>query len=560
MGVLCALGCGHSAPPGASDAGAPETALGPSAAPSASGPAEAAAPPGASVAGASSAVEPSAPPAPGEPVLDRTLAPGTLRVHLARGADALPGVVVHVVGIGVDTQLEDRAKATDAHGDIELAGLATDGSVAYHLLALAVADRFESVPLTPGPTAGLRIELVAPPAGVAQPLDGVPEADEPVPPDEVWVRVLGNADPAAVELVELGTGAVQPAAPASGTPGSSPHARFTDVRGAGVRVARLRAGGGTYVSRPLLAAPGRGVVRTLTDSNRPVARCRYLLERKLDDLAGRVRCEVLGLGGAPRRFETGDVRLPLPAHAQGVALDGAPARAAVEGGELVWRGPLPPGHTELEARFGLPVEAGRATFAITPTQALFQADAVVERGATTEIVDLVGATGPASVEAPDAGGEYHRIGASGVAAGGTFGFGITGLRRRTPCEELHPTFTGHERPHPAPDLEAELVDGPKVALRSLRGRVLVLNLWASWCPPCHEELPSLGRLARGLDRERALVLGLASDASWDDVRRVAGRTPEITVWLDRPASTAAGALGTLAQKLGTSKLPETYLV
>ncbi|MCC6526617.1 MAG: hypothetical protein IT373_28470, partial [Polyangiaceae bacterium] len=41
---------------------------------------------------------------------------------------------------------------------------------------------------------------------------------------------------------------------------------------------------------------------------------------------------------------------------------------------------------------------------------------------------------------------------------------------------------------------------------------------------------------------------------------VAGRTPEITVWLDRPASTAAGALGTLAQKLGTSKLPETYLV
>ena len=43
----------------------------------------------------------------------------------------------------------------------------------------------------------------------------------------------------------------------------------------------------------------------------------------------------------------------------------------------------------------------------------------------------------------------------------------------------------------APDVTLRLVDGSKVALSSLRGKVVVLNFWATWCVPCRQELPML---------------------------------------------------------------------
>lgn len=44
---------------------------------------------------------------------------------------------------------------------------------------------------------------------------------------------------------------------------------------------------------------------------------------------------------------------------------------------------------------------------------------------------------------------------------------------------------------PAPDFEVTLIDGSKVTLASLRGQVVVLNFWATWCVPCRAELPLL---------------------------------------------------------------------
>jgi thiol-disulfide isomerase/thioredoxin len=47
-------------------------------------------------------------------------------------------------------------------------------------------------------------------------------------------------------------------------------------------------------------------------------------------------------------------------------------------------------------------------------------------------------------------------------------------------------------PHaPLPDLSVRRLDGSEVALRSYQGKPLVVNLWASWCPPCRREMPAL---------------------------------------------------------------------
>lgn len=53
--------------------------------------------------------------------------------------------------------------------------------------------------------------------------------------------------------------------------------------------------------------------------------------------------------------------------------------------------------------------------------------------------------------------------------------------------------------------------GRVLTLTGLRGRVLVLNVWATWCAPCRRELPSLDRLARTLDDRRFVVALLSAD-------------------------------------------------
>jgi len=50
---------------------------------------------------------------------------------------------------------------------------------------------------------------------------------------------------------------------------------------------------------------------------------------------------------------------------------------------------------------------------------------------------------------------------------------------------------GHRGPRLAPDFAAPDLAGHAVRLSALRGKVVVLNLWTTWCPPCREEMPSL---------------------------------------------------------------------
>jgi thiol-disulfide isomerase/thioredoxin len=64
----------------------------------------------------------------------------------------------------------------------------------------------------------------------------------------------------------------------------------------------------------------------------------------------------------------------------------------------------------------------------------------------------------------------------------------------------------------APDYGAVTLDGDSVSLAALRGRLVLLNIWATWCPPCREEIPALQRLherhaAAGLE-----VVGVSIDS------------------------------------------------
>lgn len=45
--------------------------------------------------------------------------------------------------------------------------------------------------------------------------------------------------------------------------------------------------------------------------------------------------------------------------------------------------------------------------------------------------------------------------------------------------------------HPAPEFALTAVDGSQIALSDLRGQVVLINLWATWCPPCRAEMPAI---------------------------------------------------------------------
>ncbi len=106
---------------------------------------------------------------------------------------------------------------------------------------------------------------------------------------------------------------------------------------------------------------------------------------------------------------------------------------------------------------------------------------------------------------------------------------------------------------PAPPFVLEMDSGQRLTSADLRGKVVVLNLWASWCPPCLEELPSLERLRRQLDGSNVVVIGVSVDKDWADVRKVVEKTgAKVTMALDPEQK--------VARSFGTSKFPETYIL
>ena len=91
----------------------------------------------------------------------------------------------------------------------------------------------------------------------------------------------------------------------------------------------------------------------------------------------------------------------------------------------------------------------------------------------------------------------------GLLAGG-LGVGAWAMR-----DELFPVEVGSR----APDFAARTVDGSNVVrtLADYRGKVVVLNLWATWCPPCIVEMPSFERLKAQVDDTSLRIVAVSVD-------------------------------------------------
>jgi peroxiredoxin len=105
----------------------------------------------------------------------------------------------------------------------------------------------------------------------------------------------------------------------------------------------------------------------------------------------------------------------------------------------------------------------------------------------------------------------------------------------------------------APDFEITTDSGQAVSLKQFGGKLLVLNFWATWCPPCVEEIPSLNRFQEELKPQGVVVVAVSVDRNAAKYKQFLQR---------RPVSfqTARDPESSIPAKYGTFKYPETYII
>jgi thiol-disulfide isomerase/thioredoxin len=95
-------------------------------------------------------------------------------------------------------------------------------------------------------------------------------------------------------------------------------------------------------------------------------------------------------------------------------------------------------------------------------------------------------------------------------------------------------------------------------LTDLKGKVVVLNFWATWCPPCVEETPALNHLQKYIKSRNGIILGVAADedhAVYEKFLRDQG-----VVFLTYRDPLTKDNHSPIAQSYGTSMYPETYVI
>lgn len=75
------------------------------------------------------------------------------------------------------------------------------------------------------------------------------------------------------------------------------------------------------------------------------------------------------------------------------------------------------------------------------------------------------------------------------------------------------SFTPVVAGEPAPEFTVQDLDGQPVTLDDYRGKVVLLNIWATWCPPCREEMPSMESLYETIGSEDFAILAVSVDAA-----------------------------------------------
>jgi cytochrome c biogenesis protein CcmG/thiol:disulfide interchange protein DsbE len=140
-----------------------------------------------------------------------------------------------------------------------------------------------------------------------------------------------------------------------------------------------------------------------------------------------------------------------------------------------------------------------------------------------------------------------------VAAAALVGLLAYGLASKANNRTLDEAVAHGQRPLAPGGKLADLDGGGRTSLAAYRGRVVVLNFWASWCDPCKAEAPLLQSAQATLLKHDATVLGVTDLDAAPDSRAFVAKN-RLTYPETRDPD------GSFVQRYGTVQLPETFVI
>lgn len=105
----------------------------------------------------------------------------------------------------------------------------------------------------------------------------------------------------------------------------------------------------------------------------------------------------------------------------------------------------------------------------------------------------------------------------------------------------------------APTFSVKTESGQEISRSNFPGKLLMVNFWATWCPPCVEEMPSLNQFAQTMGPQGVTVLGISIDRNEKAYRDFLQRN-------DLQFQVARDPEENISSSYGTFKWPETYVI
>lgn len=131
----------------------------------------------------------------------------------------------------------------------------------------------------------------------------------------------------------------------------------------------------------------------------------------------------------------------------------------------------------------------------------------------------------------------------------------TGVHAELPSPELSHDLTQLQTPLAAPDFTLADMDGEPRSLSDYRGKVIMLNFWATWCPPCRREIPSMESIYQDLHKDGFMVLAVNE---FEDPDHVFAYTGQLSVFPTFPILFDTDSK--ISQEFGVKGLPTTLLI
>jgi thiol-disulfide isomerase/thioredoxin len=113
---------------------------------------------------------------------------------------------------------------------------------------------------------------------------------------------------------------------------------------------------------------------------------------------------------------------------------------------------------------------------------------------------------------------------------------------------------GHQIGAPVPEIHVESLGGKDLGIEDYRGKVVLLDVWASWCGPCKQELPMLDDMAKRLRGDGVEVVAVSIDQERANLVKFLKARPRWSLTI------AHDPKGAIADALAPEKMPTSYII